>query len=78
MFVFADKNSYINIIAQKENNPEFNEVVIEKISDIHDLLEKIKKLGIEENIIVFLNDKGYRGDVTTVAAKIVTEYKLAL
>ena len=76
MFVFADETSYHDIILQKDDNPEFNELIIEKISDENDVLEKIKRLGIEEEIIVFLKGKGYRGDVTTVAAKIVTEYNL--
>ena len=76
MFIFADEAAYQDIISQIESNPEFSEHIIKKISDAKDVLEKMKEINIEDEVIVFLNGKGYKGDVTTVAAKIVTEFNL--
>jgi len=76
MFIFADEAAYTDILLQKEYNSEFAEHIIEKIRDEKDVLEQMKELAPEEEVIVFLKSKGYKGDNLTVAAKIATEYGL--
>lgn len=76
MFIFADAAAYGDILLQRDENPEFSELVLKKITDEKDALDQMKALDPEEPIIVFLNAKGYKGSNITVAAKIATEYGL--
>jgi len=76
MFVFADEAAYADILIQQENNPEFEDLCIKKVSDPKALLEELKALPIDAEVIVFLKNEGYRGDNATVAVKIAKDYAL--
>ena len=73
MFVFADARAHEDIMLQKENNPEFDELIIRKVDDAADVLEALRPLDPTEDVAVFLGPRAYRGAVVTVAAKIATE-----
>jgi hypothetical protein len=76
MFVFADKAAYTDILLQKENNPEFEALCLKKVTDPRLLLDELKTLPLDMEVIVFFDAKGYRGDNATVAVKIATEFQL--
>ena len=49
MFVFADAQAHEDIMLQKENNPEFDELVIRKVDDAADVLEALRPLDPTED-----------------------------
>jgi len=73
VFVFADTRAYEDIMLQKEHNPEFDALVIRRITDFDDLVEHLRTLDPEEEIAVFLNALAYRGSILTVVPKIAAD-----
>lgn len=73
--VLADPIAYNDIRANGGDMVE--EVTLIPVADVNDTLAKLAALSAEDEVIVFLAGKGYKGDNMIVTAKIKEDHPAA-
>jgi len=73
--VLADPIAYADI--RSHGGDMMEEVTLIPVTDVNDTLAKLATLGREDEVIVFLTGKGYKGENQVVTAKIREDHPTA-